>query len=245
MWEKKPLSTTIAKMPIWNCKAKWLPQFFFMLTWLFDLAREMKVIKKAPISFGVACVIAFVVFGLVWYLVFSTTISIQSGINQAYEKKSGVDSFTNSTRPTKQMVNSPVPEATQWYLKIKSIQNIPKSLDDHPEKLPFRIEVVANSQNYSFPSTSLWLMGEFTESGESVPLPLDREKYVIQFLRQGLRPRMLLTNTNGLVPTQGGREDRFEVKTLPTVGTNEIMIPDPQTGADIGVLRIIYEIVNH
>lgn len=219
-----------------------------MLTWLLDkLAKKMKVIKKSPISFGVACLIAAIIFGLLEYFIFSATISIQASIIQAYEKKGGVEPSTNLTNQLKHISEIETTKPAQWYLRIKSVEVVSKSTNDHPQSIPFRIIAQVNSQNYSFPGTQLCFTGDVSARGESVPLlAAGLGEYLVQFVRQDINQSFLRTAiTNSFIPKPGSQTDSFQIKDLPAVGNNEVVIQDLRSGADTGITRIIYEIANH
>ena len=142
-------------------------------------------------------------------------------------------------------IESPKPAAsrTQWYLKIKSIEVVPRTTNDHPQTIPFRIVAQVNSQNYSFPNAQLCFMGEATQGGEAMPLPMEREKYVIQFARQNIRRNFAKVSiTNSFSLNQSSQTDFCEIKDLPLTKTNEVFTQDMQTGIDFGVTRIVYQI---
>jgi hypothetical protein len=230
MLEKK-IKTSVAK-----------PEHPYRLIAIWN--REWPIAKEHP----TACICSFfagcgLIFALYSYFVIpgkdSTIQSLQTQLSN----------HSSETQKIGVRDNEPLKSSgtkAQWFLKIRSIEVIPKTSNDHPQTMPFRIVAVVNSQNYSFPSTQLCFNGEGQTQGETVPLSGEPEKYLVQFMRQNINRNLLRTTiTNSSASTPGGITDSFEITNLPAVKTNEIVIQDLQTRIDTGTTRIIYEITNH
>jgi hypothetical protein len=49
------------------------------------LEKEQKAIKDAPIHFTIACIVSVIIIGILWYLGFSTALSLQTHTIEAYK----------------------------------------------------------------------------------------------------------------------------------------------------------------
>ena len=223
------------------------------------IKKEIPVIRGAPFSFIAMCLlVALFCWAVNWWHysgkienLESAVSSKQNLLDDCQRKNDDLKKQNSSLNPesvgnlaSQKIADNPTPaKVVQWYLKIKSIEVVPKSTNDHPQTIPFRIVAQVNSQNYSFPNAQLCFMGETTQGGEAVPLPMEREKYLIQFVRQNIKRNFARVSiTNSFIPNQGSQTDFCEIKDLPLTKTNEVFTQDLQAGIDFGVTRIIYQI---
>ena len=186
------------------------------------LKREWPIVRATPIT-SIICF--FAGCALILFLFSYFIIPGKDAQIHALEAKNGnlpPESRTNT--PLKLEAIGPVNSGQQLYLKIRNIEIVPDSPINNPMKNPYRIVAHISGHSFSFPSGQTCYSGTVV-TDDSIPLPMDESKYLIQFEREDINSKVFLpAPTNSSDSVFGGLTDVIEkTDQLPISKTNSAM----------------------
>ena len=178
----------------------------------------------------------------IWF--YSTDRQVFSMKTQIADLQSETNGFAKEISNLRYLEN-------RWYLRIQKVEVVSLPPNYNQFTRPFRIQAVVNSQNYSFPTETLFWRGRGggNDVNDAIPLPAEREQYMVKFLLVTSGSSIFASRgvpLTNVVSMQSAEMGRFEVTNLPAKAISEIGISEPQYGdAAIAVVRIDYEISSH